>query len=69
MPLQSPLAPSTNATRGNNQGQVAVAAELVVNGSCTSSMVYAAAKKESGVAKAQADKKKIDARKRSLKRL
>ncbi|TKY46379.1 Ubiquitin-conjugating enzyme E2 22 [Spatholobus suberectus] len=69
LPLQLPLAPSTNATRGNNQEQAAVAAEPAVNSSCATSMVYAAPKKEGGVAKAQADKKKIDARKRSLKRL
>ncbi|XP_020206186.1 ubiquitin-conjugating enzyme E2 22 [Cajanus cajan] len=69
LPLQSPLAPSTNATRGNNQEKAAIAAEPAVNSSCHTSMVYAAQKKEGLVAKAQADKKKIDARKRSLKRL
>ncbi|KAL2347685.1 hypothetical protein Fmac_001685 [Flemingia macrophylla] len=67
LPLQSSLAPSTNATRGNNQEK---AAEPAVNSSCHTSMVYAAAQKKEGlVAKVQADKKKIDARKRSLKRL
>ena len=47
-----------------------VGAEPAVNSSCATSMVHAAAPmKAGGVAKAQADKKKIDARKRSLKRL
>ncbi|KHN22604.1 Ubiquitin-conjugating enzyme E2 22, partial [Glycine soja] len=71
LPLQSPLAPSTNnTTRGNKQEQAVVGAEPAVNSSCATSMVHAAAPmKAGGVAKAQADKKKIDARKRSLKRL
>ncbi|KAF7819193.1 ubiquitin-conjugating enzyme E2 22-like [Senna tora] len=73
LPLQSPLAPSTTATRGNSQEQAApVATEMVVNGSTASTVVSAAPvpqRKEAGVAKVQADKKKIDARKKSLKRL
>ncbi|XP_027358997.1 ubiquitin-conjugating enzyme E2 22-like [Abrus precatorius] len=64
--LPLPWAPST---RGKNQEHAAVAAEPALNGSCASSTVHAAQKKDSGVAKAQTDKKKIDARKRSLKRL
>ncbi|XP_061360550.1 ubiquitin-conjugating enzyme E2 22-like [Gastrolobium bilobum] len=67
--LQPPLAPSTMATRGNSQEHAAVAAEPAVNG-CTAVLVVSAPqKKEGGLGKAQADKKKIDARKRSLKRL
>ncbi|XP_061352554.1 ubiquitin-conjugating enzyme E2 22-like [Gastrolobium bilobum] len=68
----SPL-PSTTATRGNSQEQAAVVMnETVVNGSSAAAVVSAASvplKKEGGQAKAQADKKKIDARKKSLKRL
>ncbi|CAL0323329.1 unnamed protein product [Lupinus luteus] len=71
LPLQSSLAPSTTATRGNGQEHAAVIpAETIVNASAT---VLSAApvpqKKEGGQAKAQPDKKKIDARKKSLKRL
>ncbi|RZC18512.1 Ubiquitin-conjugating enzyme E2 22 isoform B, partial [Glycine soja] len=62
--------PAATATRGNNQEQAAAA----VNGSNAAATVISAAasapqKKEGGQAKAQVDKKKIDARKKSLKRL
>ncbi|KAG5053608.1 hypothetical protein JHK85_006118 [Glycine max] len=62
--------PAATATRGNNQEQAAAA----VNGSNAAAAVISAAasapqKKEGGQAKAQVDKKKIDARKKSLKRL
>lgn len=61
---------ATTTTRGNNQEQAAAA----VNGSNAAATVISAAasapqKKEGGQAKAQVDKKKIDARKKSLKRL
>lgn len=59
--------PAATATRGNNQEQAAA-----VNGSSAATVISAASappKKEGGQAKAQADKKKIDARKKSLKRL
>lgn len=73
LPLQSPSAPSTVAVRGNSQEQTAaVTSETIVNGSSAASIVSAAPapqKKEGLLAKAQADKKKIDARKKSLKRL
>lgn len=77
MPLQPPLTPSTTtATRGSSQEQTAsVTTETVGNGSGAgdaATLVSAAPvpqKKETGVAKVQADKKKIDARKKSLKRL
>ena len=62
--------PAATTTRGNNQEQAAAA----VNGSNAAATVISAAasapqKKEGGQAKAQVDKKKIDARKKSLKRL
>ncbi|KAJ1397023.1 Ubiquitin-conjugating enzyme E2 [Sesbania bispinosa] len=70
LPLQAPLAPSTASSRGSSQEQAAVGTEAVlVNGSCATAVVSALQKKECGGAKAQADKKKIDARKKSLKRL
>ncbi|KAK7336353.1 hypothetical protein VNO77_16891 [Canavalia gladiata] len=66
--------PATTATRGNSQEQAAgVLTETIVNCSSTPATVISAAsapqKKEGGQAKAQVDKKKIDARKKSLKRL
>ncbi|CAL0322873.1 unnamed protein product [Lupinus luteus] len=75
LPLQSSLAPSTTVTRGNDQEHTAVApTETVVNVSAaaTTTIISAAPapqKKEGGQAKTQPDKKKIDARKKSLKRL
>ncbi|MED6146520.1 Ubiquitin-conjugating enzyme E2 22 [Stylosanthes scabra] len=81
LPLQSSLSSSTTTTtttRGNNQDQAAVVmTETTVNSSATAtaatgkavSAASAPLKRESGVAKVQADKKKIDARKKSLKRL
>ncbi|KAM1221559.1 hypothetical protein ACFX13_009416 [Malus domestica] len=59
------LAPSTVATRGNGQDQAPVVApmETGVGGSATT------VRKEGGLTKAQVEKKKIDARKKSLKRL
>lgn len=78
-PVPSPLAPSTTATRGgNNQDQTAAAAAAVppvetggISESAATAIPAAAItqKKEVGQAKVQADKKKMDARKRSLKRL
>ena len=65
LPLQPPLQPSTTATRGNQPEQAAVTTETSV-----ATVVSAAPqKKEGAVAKAHADKKKMDARKKSLKRL
>ena len=65
IPLQSSLPPSTATTRGNSQETAAV-----VSSSTVATVVSAPPqKKEGGLAKAQADKKKIDARKKSLKRL
>lgn len=74
LPLPLPPLSSTTATRGNNQEQVAVVTtEKIVNGSTAAAMAVSAPaapqRKEGGQAKAQADKKKIDARKKSLKRL
>ncbi|KAM2137887.1 hypothetical protein ACFX1Q_010011 [Malus domestica] len=59
------LAPSTVTTRGNGQDQAPVVApmETGVGGSATT------VRKEGGLTKAQVEKKKIDARKKSLKRL
>ncbi|XP_027351768.1 ubiquitin-conjugating enzyme E2 22-like [Abrus precatorius] len=73
LPLPSP-SPATTVTRGNSQEQAAsaVLTETIVNGSTTGTVISSASapqKKEGGQAKAQVDKKKIDARKKSLKRL
>lgn len=66
-------APATTATRGNSQEQAAaVMTETVVTGSTAATVKSSASaplKKDGGHAKAQVDKKKIDARKKSLKRL
>ncbi|PQM34103.1 ubiquitin-conjugating enzyme E2 22 [Prunus yedoensis var. nudiflora] len=66
----SPLAPIT-VTRGNGQDQPSVApVETGVSGCAASAATTTTTiRKEGGLAKAQADKKKIDARKKSLKRL
>ena len=72
LPLQSPLGLAATATRGNNQEQAAVATETDVNNSIATTVVSAAStaqKKDGGVTKPLADKKKMDARKKSLKRL
>ena len=73
LPLLSPLAPSTIFTRGNGQEQQAAIAPTTDTGVSGSTAAAAAVattqKKEVGLAKAHADKKKIDARKKSLKRL
>jgi ubiquitin-conjugating enzyme E2 S len=61
--LPSPLAPSTTSTRGNGQEQPVAVAPITDTG------VSGSQKKEGGLAKVHADKKKIDARKKSLKRL
>ncbi|KAG6642742.1 ubiquitin-conjugating enzyme E2 22-like [Carya illinoinensis] len=71
LPLPSPPAPSTTATRGNGPEQpaaVAPTADTGVSGSAPATAINPQ-KKEGGLAKVQADKKKIDARKKSLKRL
>lgn len=67
----SPLAPAT-ATRGNSQEQPTAALAVPDMGNSGSAVATPAAvqKKEGGgLTKVQADKKKIDARKKSLKRL
>ncbi|KAJ4836448.1 Ubiquitin-conjugating enzyme E2 22 [Turnera subulata] len=75
VPMASPLAPCTTATKGgNSQDQPAhvglptpetgVSGSLVAATPATSTL-----KKEGGLTKVLADKKKIDARKKSLKRL
>lgn len=65
----SPLVPIT-VTRGNGQDQPAAIApvETGVSG-CAASAATTTLRKEGGLVKAQADKKKLDARKKSLKRL
>ncbi|KAL5739366.1 hypothetical protein ACOSQ2_028546 [Xanthoceras sorbifolium] len=73
LPLPSPLTPTT-ATRGNNQDQhtavVQAAPEIGISGSAAATPAATTTlKKEGGLMKVQADKKKMDARKRSLKRL
>ncbi|KAK3212064.1 hypothetical protein Dsin_016770 [Dipteronia sinensis] len=71
LPLPSPLTPSTT-TRGNNQDQptaVVSAPEIGFSGSSVATAAATTLKKEGGLAKVQADKKKMDARKKSLKRL
>ncbi|KAH9653874.1 ubiquitin-conjugating enzyme E2 22 [Citrus sinensis] len=73
LPLAQPLAPSATATRGgNNQDQPSAAVPTVergIGGSATTPASATTQKKEVGLAKVQADRKKIDARKKSLKRL
>lgn len=71
-PLQapSPLAPSSNAIRGGKSEEPTVLTsrtnEMVAGASAAAPLTH---KKEIGTAKVQADKKKMDARKKSLKRL
>ncbi|KAL2320557.1 hypothetical protein Fmac_029526 [Flemingia macrophylla] len=70
--LPLPAAPVPTAIRGNIQDQAATAMIETVVSSSTAAVKSAASalqKKEGEQAKAQADKKKIDARKKSLKRL
>ncbi|KAK9174821.1 hypothetical protein WN944_026825 [Citrus x changshan-huyou] len=73
LPLAQPLAPSATATKGgNNQDQPSAAVptvEIGIGGSATTPASATTQKKEVGLAKVQADRKKIDARKKSLKRL
>ncbi|KAM5550505.1 ubiquitin-conjugating enzyme E2 22 [Rosa sericea] len=79
LPLPSPspspsvLVPLTVTARGLGQDQpavVAAAAETRVGGAAASTVASSTTlKKEAGLIKAQAEKKKIDARKKSLKRL
>ncbi|OWM78865.1 hypothetical protein CDL15_Pgr003036 [Punica granatum] len=73
LPLPLTTAPCVAATKGGNsqeqQTAVAPSTEIGIGGSATAVPAAAAPKKEAGLAKAQADKKKMDARKKSLKRL
>ncbi|KAJ8759727.1 hypothetical protein K2173_009828 [Erythroxylum novogranatense] len=73
MPSPSPLAPCTTASKGGNgQDQAAVVAhmpELGMTGSIPVPLSSSTQKKEGGPAKVVVDKKKMDARKKSLKRL
>ncbi|KAB1223206.1 Ubiquitin-conjugating enzyme E2 22 [Morella rubra] len=71
LPLTSQLAPST---RGNGQEQPApippiTETETGVSGSTAAAAAASTQKKGVGLAKVHADKKKMDARKKSLKRL
>ncbi|KAK3032316.1 hypothetical protein RJ639_035921, partial [Escallonia herrerae] len=68
--LASPLAPSSNTMKGPcAQDQPAAVNPTIETGVCGSAAAPVTQKKEFGLAKAQADKKKMDARKKSLKRL
>uniref|UniRef100_A0A6N2N6N5 UBC core domain-containing protein n=1 Tax=Salix viminalis TaxID=40686 RepID=A0A6N2N6N5_SALVM len=72
VPVQSPLAPCTTASKGgNSQDQPAAVGPMHETGVGGSVVAQTAStlKKDVGLAKVQADKKKIDARKKSLKRL
>ncbi|KAJ6749539.1 hypothetical protein OIU85_000201 [Salix viminalis] len=72
VPVQSPLAPCTTASKGgNSQDQPAAVGPMHETGVGGSVVAPTAStlKKDVGLAKVQADKKKIDARKKSLKRL
>ncbi|KAK1386738.1 ubiquitin-conjugating enzyme E2 22 [Heracleum sosnowskyi] len=75
VPLPSPLAPATNTAVNGSQDQPTNAApskvtETGVSGSTTLSTAPMMKNKENvGLSKVNADKKKIDARKKSLKRL
>ena len=68
--LPSPLAPSTIFTKGNRQEQqAAIAPTTDTRVSGSTAAVAITQKKEVGLAKAHVDNKKMDARKKSLKRL
>ncbi|KAK3010516.1 hypothetical protein RJ639_011007 [Escallonia herrerae] len=69
--LASPLAPSSNTMKGPcAQDQPAAVNPTIETGVCGSAAAAPVTqKKEFGLVKAQADKKKMDARKKSLKRL
>ncbi|XP_021893383.1 ubiquitin-conjugating enzyme E2 22 [Carica papaya] len=71
--LSSVLAPPAAATKGaHSQDQTTIAAVPTTNSGSTTTLPPQAAattQKEAGLAKLQADKKKMDARKKSLKRL
>lgn len=75
LPSQIPsvLVPLTVTARGLGQDQPAIVASAVetrVGGTAASTVASSTTlKKEAGLTKAQAEKKKIDARKKSLKRL
>lgn len=75
VPLPSPLAPTTNTAAKGSQDQPTNATpstvtDTGVGGSTTLSMAPMMKNKENvGPSKVNADKKKIDARKKSLKRL
>ncbi|KAF9664482.1 hypothetical protein SADUNF_Sadunf16G0023400 [Salix dunnii] len=72
VPVQSPLAPCTTASKGgNSQDQPAAVGPTQETGVSGSVVAPTAStlKKDVGLAKVQADKKKMDARKKSLKRL
>lgn len=68
IPLQqpSPLAPSSKA---GNSLELALPSSTTETANCGSAAAPLAQKKEAGLAKVHADKKKMDARKKSLKRL
>ncbi|CAN4118696.1 unnamed protein product [Withania somnifera] len=68
-PLQqpSPLAPTANIVKGGNSLDPPLTADTAVSGSAAPPSLTM--KKEAALAKLPADKKKIDARKKSLKRL
>ncbi|KAI4319653.1 hypothetical protein MLD38_033230 [Melastoma candidum] len=71
LPLASNVAPATGKAAGGLEPSLPVnqsITEAGVGGS-TAAMVNTGQTKESGLAKVQTDKKKIDARKKSLKRL
>lgn len=63
LPPSSVVASSTCMTAASKGGSQALTTETGVSGSATT------LKKESGLPKTQADKRKMDARKKSLKRL
>ncbi|XP_015888575.3 ubiquitin-conjugating enzyme E2 22 [Ziziphus jujuba] len=72
LPLPSPL-PSTTSARANGKEQAVVAPTEIGGAGGGGSVAPAAStipqRKEGALSKAQADKKKLDARKKSLKRL
>lgn len=70
----TPLAPSLNTMKGGSGQEPPTTAlntvvEIGVSSASVPAVVAATHKKEGGLVKGQADKKKIDARKKSLKRL
>lgn len=69
VPLQQPTPLALSSKAGNSLDQTALPGSTTETANCGSAAAPLAQKKEAGLAKVHADKKKMDARKKSLKRL